>query len=162
MEKQKNTADLIRELITEPVKNLGYSIWDIEYVKEGPKWFLRITIDSEKGISIDDCEKVHMTVEPIIDKADPIENSYYLEISSPGIERNIRIPEHYTACTGDRIVLKLFNTLKEGPLAGRKNISGNLISYDTSSDIITLEAEGHILNIERSKISRANKFFDYN
>lgn len=92
----QGTASAVRELIEPTVTELGYDIWDVEYVKEGADMHLRITIDSEDGIDIDDCEKVHRAIDPLIDEADPIEESYLLEVSSPGIERRLRTPEHFS------------------------------------------------------------------
>ena len=158
MEKQyKNTAEFVRELIAAPVSELGYSLWDVEYAKEGARWILRITIDSVNGITIEDCEKVHRLIDPLLDEADVIETQYFLEVSSPGIERTIRLPEHFLSCVGEKVVLKLFNALN-----GKKKLMGTLVSYDIESNTITLRDEDKTLQIDRSAVSRANKFFDYN
>ena len=97
---QKNIAQTVNEMILPTVNELGYSLWDVEYVKEGASYYLRITIDCESGISIDDCEKVHRAIEPILDREDPIEGSYHLEVSSPGIERVLRTEDHFIAMAG--------------------------------------------------------------
>ena len=89
------TAVKVREILEAPINSIGYEVWDTEFVKEGSEWFLRITIDSENGIDINDCEKVHRFIDPLLDEADPIENAYHLEVSSPGLERNIRTREHF-------------------------------------------------------------------
>ena len=97
MAKGANIAEKVEALIRPCISELGYRIWDVEYVKEGAEWYLRVTIDSDDGIGIDDCERVSRAINPIIDEADPIEDFYYLEVSSPGIERVLRRPEHFAA-----------------------------------------------------------------
>ena len=97
MKQKKNVADTVRDIAEPLAESFGYVLWDVEYVKEGAEWYLRITLDSDNGIDIDDCEKVSRAINPIIDEADPIEDFYYLEVSSPGVERSIRTKEHYEA-----------------------------------------------------------------
>ena len=90
----KNIAGVVTELITPVADELGYELWDVEFVKEGTRRILRVTIDSEEGITIDDCERMHRAIDPVLDEADPIESAYYLEVSSPGIERELRTERH--------------------------------------------------------------------
>ena len=107
------------------VEELGYSLWDVEYLKEGTDWFLRITIDSPEGIELDDCEKVHRAIEPIIDGADPIEDMYYLEISSPGLERELKSDEHLEWAVGEMVEIKLY-----APIDKCKVFIGILTAFD--------------------------------
>ena len=93
----KNIAGKVRELLEPTVNGLGYELWDVEYVKDPTGWNLIIYIDKPEGISLTDCEMVNDAVEPIIDEADPIEGSYCLEISSPGLERELKSHEHIEA-----------------------------------------------------------------
>lgn len=86
--------DVVREAIAPTVEEMGYSIWDVTYSKIGSDYHLEITIDSEEGINIEDCERVHRAIDPILDEKDPIEGFYYLEVSSPGVERELRLEEH--------------------------------------------------------------------
>ena len=86
---KKNVAGTVAELIADTVRENGCELWDVEYVKEGADWHLRVTIDREGGVGIDDCERVHRAIDPLLDEADPIEGSYYLEVSSPGIPRPV-------------------------------------------------------------------------
>ena len=98
---KKNSKGVVGAVakIAEPlVESLGYFLWDVEYVKEGADMYLRITIDSEEGITIEDCEKVHRAIDPLLDEADPIEEAYHLEISSPGIERELKNEMQIGAC----------------------------------------------------------------
>lgn len=100
--KMKKSSGGIAAAVTklaEPLaEELGYFLWDVEYVKEGSEMYLRITIDSEEGITIEDCEKMHRAIDPILDEADPIDEAYHLEISSPGIERELKNDMHVEAC----------------------------------------------------------------
>ena len=150
---KQNTASLVRGLITDTVEGLGYELWDVEYVKDGAFWYLRITIDSEKGIDIDDCERVHRAIDPIIDEADPIEDQYYLEVSSPGIERELRTTEHLKRYIGSKVCVKLFTALD-----GQKQFVGELLSCDDGS--ITVETGGE-KKIERKDVSRITLYYDY-
>lgn len=154
---KKNIASTVEELISPVVVDeMGYDIWDVEYVKEGASWYLRITIDSENGIDIDDCEKVHRAVDPIIEEADPIEGFYYLEVSSPGIERNIRVPEHYEACIGCEVQLKLFSDVN-----GKKEFIGELTGISEDHEDVTLLVNGESITIKRNMISKANVYYDF-
>lgn len=153
---QKNTAAIVEELITPTVNELGYDIWDVEYVKEGVSWYLRITIDSEDGIDMDDCETVHRAVDPLLDEADPIEGFYYLEVSSPGVERNIRTKEHFECCVGETVQLKLFT-----PYNKKKELIGELVSVSEDGNEITINADGEEITLKRNMISKANVYFDF-
>jgi ribosome maturation factor RimP len=131
-------------------------VWDVEYSKIGTERHLEITIDSESGIDINDCEKVHRVIEVIIDEADPIEEMYYLDVSSPGLERNIRTAEHFEKCVGEVIEMKLFAALD-----GKKGIIGELIGYDAVSDKITVrEKSGNEYTVDRKLVSKANVYFE--
>ena len=95
---RKNVAGTVKALVEPVAEELGYFIWDVEFVKEGGKKILRVTIDNEEGITIEDCEKFHRGIDPILDEADPIPEAYILEVSSPGIERDLKCDEHIMAC----------------------------------------------------------------
>ena len=122
---KKSIRETVREAIEPTVTELGYVIWDVTYTKIGADYHLEITIDSDEGIGIDDCEKVHRAIDPILDECDPIEDFYYLEVSSPGIERELRTPEHFAAMIGERVEVKLF-----APKDGAKSFVGELSGYE--------------------------------
>ena len=151
---KKNIASVVRELVQPTVEELGYTLWDVEYVKEGAFFYLRFTIDHENGIDIEDCEKVHRRIEPVIDEADPIENFYYLEVSSPGIERILRTDEHFAWAVGEKIVLKLFTALD-----GKKELYGKLLAFE--EDKLVLEIGEETVSIEKSAVSRATLYYDF-
>lgn len=152
----KNIASKVRELIEQTVTDLGYILWDVEYVKEGADWFLRITLDSQEGISIDDCEKVHMTVSPMLDEADPIENSYRLEVCSPGIERELKNKQHYDFCKGENVEIKLYTAY-----CGRKIICGTLLGFDEEKNCFIIEENGSEISLEKDKVSKIKTVYDF-
>ena len=114
MAKTANIASVAEKIITPCVEELGYRVWDVEFVKEGAGWYLRITIDSDDGIDIDDCEKVSRAISPLLDEVDPIEQNYTLEVSSPGLERTLRTPQHFAACMGEEIEVRLYSPDESG------------------------------------------------
>ena len=127
----KNIAEKVELLIRDTVERMGYILWDVEYVKVGADMYLRITIDSEEGINIEDCEKMHRAIDPLLDEADPIEGAYHLEISSPGIERELTRPEHFEACAGERVEVRLY-----APVDGSKVYTGILRGLGEDGNIL--------------------------
>ena len=152
----KNIAGRVKELLEPTVERLGYVLWDVEYVKEGAEWFLRITLDNEEGININDCEKVHMEISPMLDEADPIEGSYRLEVSSPGIERDLKNPMHYNACIGWDVEVKLFTAFE-----GRKSIKGILAGYDEENNKFTINENGNDIILEKSLVSKIKTVYNF-
>ena len=150
-----NISSSVRALIAEPVEKLGYTLWDVEYVKDGPYWYLRITIDREEGVDIDDCEKVHRTIDPLIDEADPIEDPYYLEVSSPGLERELKEPWHYEKYLGRAVTAKLFSAV-----AGQKSYTGALEAYDAEGITLGLRS-GEKQSLPFKSISKLTAYYDY-
>ena len=123
---KKSIAEQVEELITPTVTELGYDIWDVVYSKIGAEYYLEITIDSPEGIGIEDCEKVHRAIDPLLDEADPIENSYRLQVSSPGIEREIRTDAHIEACLGDVAEVRFYAAREDG----KKSVIAVLTEYE--------------------------------
>lgn len=157
MASKGNIAARVTDIIRPTVEGLGYEIWDVEYVKEGAAWHLRVTLDSPNGIDIDDCEKVHRAIDPILDEADPIEDGYYLDVSSPGLERELRTAEHYIACVGETVEVKLYTAFN-----GVKGFIGKLTAYDPESDSAEFAFDnGEALKLERKLISKCNIYFDF-
>ena len=155
MEKQKkNIAGTVRDLVSPVADSLCYMLWDVEYVKEGADMILRITIDKPEGVDIEDCEKMARAVDPIIDEADPIEVSYKMEVSSPGIERSLTRPEHFTACMGEKIEVKLY-----APMDGKKQIVGILTAADEKTVTVTVDEDTVVL--EKSAVAKVSTVFDW-
>ena len=118
--------------------------------------------EPEDGIDIDDCEKVHRAIDPLIDKADPIEESYLLEVSSPGIERRLRTPEHFLACIGETVNLKLFAPIEGDERTKSKQIIAPMIAFDPETKNVTVEdGTENGLIVPWNLISRANIWYDF-
>ncbi len=145
----------VREAISETVNRLGFDIWDIEYKKIGSDFHLTITIDSENGVDIDDCETVHRAIDPLLDEADPIEEAYYLDVSSPGLERDIRTKEHYLALVGEKISVKLF-----APVNKRKEYIG-ILSCNEDASVITVTEGTTPYEFKFADIAKANVYCDF-
>lgn len=151
----KNIAATVREGITPTADSLGYTLWDVEFLKEGARRILRVTIDSDAGITIEDCEKMHRAIDPILDELDPIEDAYDLEVSSPGIERDLRTSAHIDACVGERVEARFF-----APFEGIKQIEGVLVGRD-GEDFVCIEVNGEEKKFPRSAISKLQTLFDF-
>ena len=116
-QKPKGVTEVVWSIAEPLAEEFGYILWDVEFTREGSKRILRLTIDSEDGIGVDDCEKMHRAIDPLLDEADPIEEAYYLEVSSPGIERELRTDDHILACLGETVEVKLY-----APINGTKSL----------------------------------------
>ena len=149
---KKGIKETVREAIEPTVTELGYRIWDVTYSKIGADYHLEITIDSDNGINIEDCERVHRAIDPILDEVDPIEGFYYLEVSSPGVERELRTEEHITLSVGVKVEAKLFT-----PKDGRKSIVGILSAY--TDGVLTITAEDGEIALDRKDISKITTVF---
>ncbi len=117
-------TDTVAQLAAPFVEAAGCSLWDVEYVKEAGEWFLRVYIDKEGGVSIDDCEAVSRPLSDALDEADPIEGSYTFEVSSAGADRVLKKPEHFAQFQGQEVEIKLYR-----PRDGRKDYVGVLTAY---------------------------------
>ena len=150
-----NTVAAVWEIAEPIAKELGLSIWDIRFVKEGADWFLRIFIDKDGGISIEDCENMSRAIDKPLDEADPIEQSYCLEVSSPGIKRDLSRESHFEACKGEKIKVKLIRAVD-----GIREFSGILEDYEGMKIVLRLE-DGSAMNIDKKETSYI-KLDDFN
>ena len=139
---------IITELAEPRVKELGLKLWDVTYTKEAGEWFLRVFIDKEGGISIDDCEKVTRLLDPEIDALDPIAHSYIFEVSSAGAERVLKRPEDFTQFLGHKVEIKLYKAQD-----GVKLFVGNLQTF--VDDVITIETEENTKEFEYKDVATA-------
>ena len=128
-------TEAVAALALPAVEAAGCTLWDVEYVKEAGVWFLRLYIDKEGGVSIDDCEAVSRPVSDLLDEADPIEGSYTFEVSSAGADRALKKPEHFEKFRGEEVEVKLYR-----PREGRKEFVGRLQNYQDGA--VTLEING--------------------
>ncbi len=141
--------------LAEPIAaESGFYIYDIEYIKEGGLWFLRVYIDKDGGITMDECETFSRTLSDTLDEADPISGNYYLEVSSPGIERRLKTEAHFRRYIGSVIDISLYKAVN-----GSKLITGILKKYENNE--ITVEADGEDILLPLSSASKANLHFDF-
>ena len=142
-----NTVSKVMEIITPYAKSLGLEIWDVRFVKEGTDWYLRIFIDKEDGVSIDDCVDLTHAITKPLDEADPISQSYTLEVSSPGVERELVKDEHYEKYVGNAVMMRLIR-----PIDKVRDFNGVLSSYNNGEITITL-ANGEELTVNKKDTS---------
>ena len=144
----------VEEVLTPIITDLGYLVYDVEYVKEGKDYYLRIYIDKSDGIDINDCEKVTNVINPILDAEDYIKDKYFLEVSSSGLERNLRKPEHFEMFINKEIALKLFKSIN-----GTKELIGILKEYN--KDFLILEINNEKLKIDCQNIAAAKSVYNW-
>ena len=152
---KKSIKETVRDAVSPTITELGYDIWDITYSKVGADYHLEITIDSPNGINIEDCEKVHRAIDPILDEVDPIEGFYYLDVSSPGIEREIKTDAHISMCLGEKVEIKLY-----APKNGSKSFVGILSGLDEEGKVL-VDISGERIAFERKEISKMHTVFDF-
>lgn len=144
----------VEELVTKPIDELGYKVYDVMYVKEGKDNYLRIFIDKESGISLDDCEKVNNAITDMLDEADIIKDQYFLEISSPGVERHIRKDKQLEEHIGKDINVRLFK-----PIDKQKELTATLQKFDDEQVVLLINEEEITINRENiSSMKRAYKW----
>ena len=141
----------VEELIKDKIENIGYNLYDVEYAKEGPNYYLRIFIDNEKGIDLNDCEKVSNEINEKLDEADYIKEQYYLEVSSPGVERILRKDRHLEQNIGKQVEAKLFKKDENG----NKNYIGELKKFDEQT--VTIDE----VKIERKNIALLKTIYEW-
>lgn len=135
-EKKQNTASVCEELAEETAREMGLTIWDVVFEKEGAGWYLRYYIDTEEGVTIDECEAFSRRISDLLDEADPIQQSYCLEVSSPGVERKLTRLWHYDAYLGAPVLVRLIR-----PVDGRRDFVGLLEGCDPETGRVTLTLE---------------------
>lgn len=139
-------TDLTAELARPVVEACGCTLWDVEYIKEAGSWYLRLYIDKEDGVSINDCEAVSRGVDPLLDEADPIQDPYTFEVSSAGADRPLKKPEHFEAFMGAEVDVKFYKAVN-----GQKNCTGILAGYEDGN--VTLELEGETVTFDKKDIA---------
>ena len=149
-----NIESKVTNLLEEIINNLGYDLYDVYYVKEGKDYYLRIIIDKQAGIDLDDCEKVNNSINDILDEADLIKEQYFLEVSSSGLERVLRKEKHFKSQIGNMILVKLFKAINK-----QKEIQGILKEYNDNN--IILEDENKQIIIEKQNISVAKTVYEW-
>ena len=151
----KSIEQKVEELLLNQITDLGYELYDVIYVKEGKDYYLRIIIDSENGISLEDCEKVSNSIDSKLDEVDYIKEQYFLEVSSPGIERTLRKEKHYEDNIGKKVQINLYNKLENG----EKQIIGELA--EINEKFIIIKTEENKYEIEKNNIALAKVIYEW-
>ena len=149
-----NIETKVEELLKPIVENIGYELYDVRYEKEGKDYYLRIIIDKPEGIDINDCEKVNNAINDILDEADYIKDQYFLEVSSPGLERVLRKDKHFENQIGNEISIKLFKAIDK-----QKELIGILEEYN--KDELTIKVDDKTLKINLKDIAIAKTVFNW-
>ena len=139
-------TELVASFAEPIVKQHGCELWDVEYVREGSEYFLRLYLDKEGGVDINDCEAVSRAVDPILDEKDPIQGSYHFEVCSAGLERALKRPSDFERFMGSNITVKLYR-----PRNGLKEIPCVLRGYDNGR--VTVEAGKETIMFEKSEVA---------
>lgn len=139
-------TDTVAALAKPVAEAQGCELWDVEYVREAGQWYLRVYIDKPGGVSIDDCEAVSRALDPILDEADPIEQSYTFEVSSAGAERSLKRPSDFERFMGSLVEVRLYTAVD-----GVKQAVGHLKGYDAGN--VTVEVAGREITYEKDKVA---------
>ena len=153
--RQGSIAQKVWDIVLPTADELEYVLWDVEFVKEGADYYLRITIDHPEGINIEDCERFHRAIDPVLDETDPIQQAYILEVSSPGIERELKNRDHVMMCLGDTVEIRLYSA-QHGAKVHRGVLAGM-----TESGNVQIEQNETLLEFDADKIAKLQTVFDF-
>ena len=140
-------TDRVAELAKPVVEDEGCTLWDVEYVREAGSWYLRLFIDKEGGVGIEDCERISRRMDPILDEADPIPDSYVFEVGSAGAERELKRPDAFRQFMGHEVELRCYQ-----PVNGNKSFVGTLSGYEDGAVTITSGKENR--SFDKSQIAQ--------
>lgn len=129
------------------IEGMGLELWDVEYVREGADWFLRVYIDKPQGVDIDDCERVSRALDPILDQEDPIPDSYHFEVCSAGLERELKRPQDFARFLGAPVLVKLYRARD-----GQKEFPGTLQGYEEGR--VTVGTPQGNVTFEKSEVAQ--------
>ena len=144
--KNFKVTEIVAQFSQPSVESFGCTLWDVEFVREGSEQFLRLYIDKDGGVDIEDCEKIHRAVDPVLDEKDPISTSYHFEVCSAGLERALKRPQDFERFMGSPILIKLYR-----PRNGLKEFPAVLRGYEDGR--ITAEAGKETLTFEKSEVA---------
>jgi ribosome maturation factor RimP len=146
-----DVVDQIRQLLDPILASLGVTLWDLEFQRQGPKWLLRIYIDRESGVTLNDCESVSRDLSAALDVEDIITHAYQLEVSSPGLDRTLSKPEHFTRFAGSTVKIKVYQ-----PIDGQKVFQGKLLGLSDAGMVRVEVTEGTVMEFGMSTITKAS------
>lgn len=147
-------SDRVSELVRPLIEEQGLELWDVEYVREGGSYYLRIFIDKEGGVTIDDCEKISKLLDPVLDEADPVPDSYVFEVGSPGIERELKCSSHFERYIGEQVEVKLYKAVD-----GAKVYTGRLAGYSDGS--VTVECGNGEICFGKDNVAKVRLHVDF-
>ncbi len=142
-----NVVEITEQLVRSITDKLGLILWNVEFKKEGADYILRVSIDRDEGVSITDCENVSNELNPLLDEADPIQQSYCLEVTSAGLIRDLKTDAHILKFIGKAVTVKLYK-----PVNGTKTYEGVMVSYEDK--ILTLDVDGEQIDFPRDDIAK--------
>ncbi len=151
----KKVSELTAELALPLVEQAGCTLWDVEYVREAGTWYLRVLVDSENGVSINQCEEISRPLSDLLDEVDPIEGSYVLEVGSAGADRALKKPEHFAACMGQQVEVRLYRAVD-----GSKEFHGTLTGYE-SGDVTIQLPEGERRTFIKKDVARVRLYVEF-
>ena len=140
-------TEKVTQLAQPVAEELGLEIWDVEYVREAGQWYLRVYIDKDGGVSINDCETMSRTLDPLLDEADPIQEAYVFEVCSAGAERELKRPGDFERYMGALAEVKHYQ-----PVDGAKSHVGKLAGYDNGA--VTLEINGKAVSFDKAQVAQ--------
>lgn len=152
--KRTEIVDAVEKLVMPIIEENDFELVDVEYVKEGANWYLRIYADKEGGINIDDCVLISRALEAKLDEDDFIQDAYILEVSSPGLGRQLKKDKDFKRSLGEKVECKLYKAIDK-----QKEFEG--ILSDFSEDSITIETEAGVMNLERKNIAMVRLAIDF-
>lgn len=151
---KKTISEKVTEMALPVVESKGFELVDVEYLKEGPNWYLRVYIDKDGGITIDDCQAVSEELSRILDKTDPIQNAYYLEVSSPGLERPLKREVDFERHKGENVEVRLYSSENKC-----NKYEGELVGLEDGSIVIKVKNE--ILKFDRQNVSLVKRIIEF-
>ena len=147
-------TDLVWGFAEPIVQQHGCSLWDVEYVREGGDWFLRLYIDKEGGVDINDCEAISRAVDPILDEKDPIPDSYNFEVCSAGLERTLKRPSDFRQFMGASVSVRLYK-----PVDGQKEFVGTLTDYDDGA--VSIRTAQKSMTFQKTEVAQVRLHVDF-
>ena len=152
---KKSVAQKVEDMVLPVVESTGYELVDIEYLKEGQNWYLRLYIDKEGGITIEDCETISKKINHLLDEADIIPNAYFFEVSSPGLERPLKKDKEFEKYKGETVEIKLYN-----PINKKNLFEGKLVGL--VDEKVVINCENVIIEFNKQDIAQVKRVFKFN